>query len=225
MSGAKRVILREPELVHQIRNVLRMTVGGQLILLDGSGNEYMAFIVEAGYNAITCEILSASKSRTAPRRELTLIFSLIKKDNMEWVLQKGTELGVSRFLPFVSDRSEKKGFKRERALAIVREAAEQAGRAEIPIVREPIDFENVFAESKGMKLMLLHPAGEDISSAHIKGEGPVGLIIGPEGGFTEREVSVSKIKEVEVLSISPSVLRAETASIAGAALFLLSPID
>lgn len=221
LAGAKHILIKDADLIHQIRNVLRMTVGGQVVLLDGTGREYTAFITDINFKGITCDILKSVKSSTLPRREITLAFSLIKKDKMEWILQKGTELGVTRFLPFISDRSEKKGFNRERALAIVKEAVEQSQRASVPVVREPISFEEIFSECKGMDIFLFNPKGEEVSVETREGETGACLVVGPEGGFTDQEVFIAKKQGAHISSLGSGVLRAETAAIVASTIFLI----
>ncbi len=221
LSQAKQIIIRDKEIIHQIRNVLRMTVGGQIVLLDGSGREYTVFITHIDGKGIHCDILKSVKSSTLPRREVTLAFALIKKNNIEWILQKGTELGVSRFLPFVADRSEKKGFNRERALAIVKEATEQSQRASVPTVREPVTFEEIFIENKDSEIFLFHPKGDEISYETRAEESPVCLIVGPEGGFTDQEVFFAKKNGAHIASLGGGVLRAETAAVVVSSMFLI----
>lgn len=222
LDGAKHVIIRDGDLIHQIRNVLRMTVGGQVVLLDGSGKEYTAFINGIDYRGITCDILKATVSPTLPRREITLAFALIKKDKTEWVIQKGTEIGVTRFIPFVADRSEKKGFNRDRAISIAREASEQSERATIPIIREPVSFEDIFSEYKDENLFLFHTDKADEITADIReGDSPACLIMGPEGGFTDQEVHFAKKHGAKIVSLGAGILRAETASIVAATIFLI----
>ncbi|MFZ3020272.1 MAG: RsmE family RNA methyltransferase [Minisyncoccia bacterium] len=221
LAEAKQITIRDKDLIHQIRNVLRMTVGGQVVLLDGSGREYTVFITHIDNKGISCDILKSVKSATHPKREITLAFALIKKNNMDLVIQKGTELGVSRFLPFVADRSEKKGFNRERSITIAKEAIEQSQRATVPIIREPVSFEEIFSECKGMDIFLFNPKGEEVSIEMREGESPACLIIGPEGGFTDQEVFMAKKWGAHIASLGSGVLRAETASIAASTIFLI----
>ncbi len=221
LAGAKEIVIHDRELIHQIRNVLRMTVGGQVVLLDGSGREYTVFITHIDGKGITCEILKSVKSSSAPKREVTLAFALIKKNNMDFVLQKGTELGVSRFIPFAADRSEKKGFDRERALRIVKEATEQSARALVPTVREPVTFEDIFSEYKNGEIFVFHTKGEEVSQETRAEETPVCLVIGPEGGFTDQEIFLAKKQGAHIASLGTGVLRAETASIVTSTVFLI----
>ncbi len=221
LVGAQHILIKDEDLIHQVRNVLRMTVGGQIVLLDGSGREYTVFITEINHKGIACDILKSVKSSTMPRREITLAFSLIKKDKMEWVLQKGTEVGVTRFLPFISDRSEKKGFNRDRALAIVKEATEQSHRATVPTVREPVSFEEILSECKGGEMFLFNPKGDEVSMETRNEETPACLIIGPEGGFTDQEVFLAKKQGAHVAELGSGVLRAETAAVVASTIFLI----
>lgn len=198
-----------------------MTVGGQLVLLDGSGREYTVFITAINVKGIHCDILKSVKSSTLPKREITLAFALVKKSNIEWIMQKGTEIGVSRFMPFIADRSEKKGFNRERALTIVKEATEQSNRAVVPIVREPITFEEIFKEIKGEEVFVFHPKGEEMTDEMKNAESPACLVVGPEGGFTDTEIFFAKKQGANIVSLGSGVLRAETAAVVASAIFLV----
>jgi 16S rRNA (uracil1498-N3)-methyltransferase len=136
---------------------------------------------------------------------------LLKKDKNDWVLQKCTELGVSNFIPLLADRSEKTGFNLERAEKIVIEAAEQCGRSDIPTVREPILVETAIAELKyTVQLYICEQDGPDIVETT---EGSLGVLIGPEGGWTDREKSLFTDNGLKHLNLHDFTLRAETAAV------------
>src|SRR3989344_5347599 len=109
IESRKEISLQDTELFHQLKNVFRYNVGSQIIIFDGSGFEYLANIVSFARGEIALSIMKKEKS-FMPEREVWFFQSLIKKDNFEWVLQKGTELGVSCFVPVISERAEKKKF-------------------------------------------------------------------------------------------------------------------
>ncbi len=125
---------------HQIRNVLRLRPGDTVELLDNSGFVQMARLVTLSREGVIAEVVERRRSNTEPGVELVLYQALMKGQKMELVLQKGTEIGVSRFVPVLSERcvsrpSEADLERRlERWQAIVREAAEQSGRAVLPPV-------------------------------------------------------------------------------------------
>lgn len=215
----KEIVIRDSSLLHQLKNVFRFTVGGQVILLDNTGYEYHSLISSFGYGETTFSIVSKRESKNVPQRELHLFCSLIKKDKFEWMLEKGTELGVTSFIPVLSDRSEKKEFNRERAEKILMESAEQSGRASIPTIRDIVGFEDAIPQE--FPCFAYDPKGSIFTIEHAQNFSPLGAFIGPEGGWTEREIFLFKKNGVKVYSLGNQVLRAETAAIAVSTLLLL----
>ena len=215
----KTVILEDSALVHQLKNVFRFTVGGQVILFDNSGIEYRAMIADLKNGSVTFSIVSSREGQAAPKRELHLFFSLIKKDKMEWILEKGTELGVSAFIPVVSDRSEKKNLNMDRANKILRESSEQSGRTVIPQICDVATFDEVI--SQDFPCFAFHPKGDVFTIEHTQNYSPLGIFIGPEGGWSAREVFLFKQNNIKVYSIGEQILRAETAAVAISGLILL----
>src|SRR3989344_7120056 len=139
----REFILGDKDTINQIKKVLRLRAGDKIIFLDGSGKEYEAVIKEFGNSVIRGDIEEISDNKNEPELKITLCQSLCKKDKFEWVLEKGTEAGISAFLPIISERTEKLGFNRERAEKILREAAEQSERGVIPKLLDMQKFNEV----------------------------------------------------------------------------------
>ncbi len=206
------------ELLHQLRKVFRFTVGGQVILFDNSGMEYKALIQEFGKKSVTFSIISKREGAVAVR-EVHLFISLLKKDNFEWILQKGTELGVTKFVPIISSRSEKKNINLERARKIIKEASEQSGRSILPDILDTKSFEE--ALNVNFPCFAFDPGGDIFTIEHAQKYSPLGIFVGPEGGWSNQEIMFFKRNEIRVYSLGPQVLRAETAAIAISSLLLL----
>jgi 16S rRNA (uracil1498-N3)-methyltransferase len=215
----KALRLTDESLVHQLRNVFRMTVGGQFILFDNSGFEYQVMIVSFDKNEVQASVISQHEVETPHVRELHLFCSLIKKDKFEWVLEKGTELGVTQFIPLISDRSEKKSFNVARAEKIITEASEQSGRARLPVIAPVTSFDE--ALTSDFPCFAFHPEGAVFTIEHTHTFSPLGVFIGPEGGWTDREVFLFRKHDIKVSSLGPQILRAETAALAISSLILL----
>ena len=127
------------------------------------------------------------------------------------MLQKCTELGVSHFVPLITERTEKTGFDIERAKKIIIEAAEQCGRSDIPTVREPIGLLSAIDELNGkIELYMCDQEGEDVKNISKD----IGIFVGPEGGWSDSEKQLFESKGVKRLNIHDFTLRAETACIA-----------
>lgn len=202
-------------LFHQMTRVLRFQEGRELVLFNAVKEERLYKIVKIGNNALHLELVTEMAPKT-PSKDLYLCFSLLKKDKNDWVLQKGTELGVSHFVPMLCDRTEKTGFDVERALKIVTEAAEQCGRADIPRVREPLSPQAIIDEMQtdDVVVFVAEQGGETRSQYSEK----VAVLVGPEGGWTDDEKQYFVERKVQHISLSEFTLRAETAAITAAAL-------
>lgn len=211
----------DPAFAHQIRHVLRMRSGDEILLFTGgstAGWDFRFCIDRLTERIVSGGIIERVKNEREPRVDVSLFHAFIKKDKMELVFEKGTEIGVNMFVPLLSERSLKRGIAEERAGKIVKEAAEQSGRAHIPAVLAPLAFENAvqFAKSKNGLNVLAH---EKEARRTLDGAPPasrrITLFIGPEGGFSEKEVAIARNAGFFITSLSRRVLRAETAAIVG----------
>ena len=136
-------------------------------------------------------------------------------------MEKATELGVAQICPVIADRSEVKKFNLPRAKEIVREAAEQSGRGNLPALYEPMELQNVFKEYTFYKNLAFDPSGEAFQKKEWGAEEKLGCFIGPEGGWSARELTVFRERGIPVCSLGSPTLRAETAAVAVTALLLL----
>lgn len=206
----------DERLFHQWTRVLRFEVGREVELFSNSLEDRLYKIVKIGDNAVQVELITEFAPKV-PKNELYLCFAMLKKDKNEWVLQKGTELGVRHFVPLLTDRTEKTGWDVERAKKIVIEAAEQCGRSDIPTVREPLGVEKLLSELEGKAEVFV---AEESSHAgpHPITHLPIAILIGPEGGWSDVEKDLFKQKEVKHLRLSHFTLRAETAAVTAAVL-------
>lgn len=214
------VELRDQRLLQQWTKVLRFRVGQEVILFDGLRHERLYSITELDTKVAQLELITDFERRM-PDREVYLFWSLLKKDKNDWVLQKATELGVSHFVPLLAERSEKTGFNAERAEKITIEAAEQCGRSDIPLVRQPLLLQTALHEYAG-KLPLFVCEQHDLTK---KTKQPnykeVGVLIGPEGGWSDREKQLFMAQEVGRLPLGDFTLRAETAAVVASAKLLM----
>lgn len=196
------LIYTEESHIHQWKNVFRYDSGGSIILF-GDGFEHTYTI-----GSITKKEAILSEQSRAPSRiqseELSLGIAIIKRDNFELVLQKCTEIGVTSFIPLVTDRSLQKMFTRERMEKILIEATEQSGWGRVPELLETTTFDIVLKQN----VVVLDNSGQDKLSNNTST-----LLVGPEGGWSPRELSMIEEAKKEVWSLKTGVLRAETAAI------------
>ena len=212
-------------LLNQWRNVLRMEDGSNVILFSGDRSESLCNFVSLTKKSAVVKVIER-KQGLVPAREVTLYLALIKKDNFELVLEKATELGVSRIVPVQADRSEKKGVNYERAQKLLREASEQSGRAMVPTIGEIVSTAEILGSSdlpRNEGLVVFDPRGE-ISAREFFAKNtttPVSVFIGPEGGFTDAEMELFHTRNVPIVSTGTQILRAETAAIVALTLALV----
>jgi 16S rRNA (uracil1498-N3)-methyltransferase len=209
-----------------VERVLRLRPGGRITLLDDSGLEYVAKLGEVEGGQVRGRILSAAPAEGEPRLQIALFQALLKARSLEAILQRCTEVGVSRFVPIVSGRCVARRVSPARLARwrrIIREAAEQSQRGRLPEIRSPIPLEEALRTMDGEALSLIpwEGGGESLASA-LGGARPqrVNLFIGPEGGFAEREIELARAHGLIPITLGPRILRAETASLVAATAIL-----
>lgn len=204
--------IHDSALIHQWLRVLRYRSGQEVILFDGRETERLYKIVALDEHEAHVELVTDFPLQK-PTKEITLIWSLLKKDKNDWVLQKATELGVRHFVPLIAERSEKTGFSIERAEKIVIEAAEQCGRSDIPTVREPMHLQAILKMLGDTPVYLC----EQGSQQHQFADNTAALCIGPEGGWTPAELAYFTDHQAQGFTLGAFTLRAETAAVVAAA--------
>ena len=221
-------------LAHQLGRVLRLEPGARIVVLPGDGRAFAVEITELAKRSATGSVVAEIDAPPLPAVHLTLHPCSLKADKFEWVLQKGTELGVARFVPVISERSVVRPAaallrKYERWQAILREAAEQCGRATLPALAEPLSWVEAVAAPTDEKALKLLPWEENRDGPSLFGalqqfpqRHTVHLLIGPEGGLTADEVAAARVAGWQTVSLGPNVLRAETASLAATAVVMAS---
>ena len=205
--------VHDAALLHQWNKVLRFAPGQEVVLFDGTTHDRLYKIVELSQTEAHLQHVTDLERKT-PSKEVYLFWSLLKKDKNDWVLQKCAELGVSHFVPLLANRSEKTGFNLERAQKILIEAAEQCGRSDIPAVREPMNLQTAVADYKGNVTLLACEQSNESQEPQQTAEGPVGVFVGPEGGWSDDEKAIFDKDGIHSLNLHDFTLRAETACVA-----------
>ncbi|MBI3288570.1 MAG: 16S rRNA (uracil(1498)-N(3))-methyltransferase [Elusimicrobia bacterium] len=233
-----RFSLSGPEAFHIVK-VLRYERGGSLTLFDGKGGRFEGLIEDIAPDGTVSGRISsrlAAVAAGAPAR-LNLYLGLLKASHWDYALEKGTELGVSSFVPVLTPRTvvllhevERAKSKQERWARLIMAAAKQCGRADLPPVADPVQFRDAIRALKDKGLLLLAWEGKRgslaaealapaLSAARARQEPlEISLFIGPEGGFSEEEVQLAEAEGAVVFGLGPRILRAETAAITAAAL-------
>jgi 16S rRNA (uracil1498-N3)-methyltransferase len=233
---------------HHLIRVMRAKEGEQVIVSDGESREALVRITELGKDKVMAEIVEPLVMDREPAVEVWIAQSLPKGDKMELVIQKGTEIGAARFVPFVSERTvvqldaKKEGKRIERWQKIAKEAAEQAHRNRVPAVDSPLTWKQLlqltgqadaawicYEKQNGLQLreeIRAALSGKKDAAAGIDAAAPreaadvekrikLMLIIGPEGGFSEREIEAAEAAGCRSVSLGRRILRTETAAMVG----------
>jgi 16S rRNA (uracil1498-N3)-methyltransferase len=222
-SGA-RVTLRGSAAGHVTR-VLRLRAGAPLTLFNGQGGEFAGCIEAARADAVTVVVGAASPTERESPLCLTLAQGVSRAERMDLVVQKATELGVSRLVPLLTERSVVRLDARQAARklahwrAIAIGACEQSGRNQLPQLAEPLELREFLQETvAGGTRLLLSPAAT-LGVADVPAPiGPVTVLIGPEGGLSAEEQTRAAAAGFLGVRLGPRVLRTETAAIAALAL-------
>lgn len=208
-----------------IARVLRLQCGHRLNVFDGEGNEYAAEVVSLAKHVVTVRVTEPidAINRESPLR-ITLAHGIARGDKMDWILQKATELGVTRIVPLVTERTEVRldAERRERRLAhwrsVIIAACEQCGRNRVPDLDTPLRLADWLAtglNSQGLRLAL-DPEGE-LSVRTLSPHNAATLVIGPEGGLSAHDMAALAQAGFLSLRLGPRILRTETAGIAALA--------
>ncbi len=204
----------------QLYFVLRMRGGEKVILLDNSGWEYIAELTHVTPKFARAKILDRQPNQSEPPIKITLYQCLLKKENFEWVLQKGTEIGVSEFVPVISARTipDASLNKTQRWERILTEAAEQSRRGKIPQLRPAMPFADALKEMETYDLKIIPWEEEQNTTLKDALVGQqnvqqIALCIGAEGGFSPLEIEKAQQHHIQPVSLGERILRAETAAI------------
>lgn len=204
-----------PEGHHAVR-VLRLRVGENVTASDGRGRVVRAIVRDSADGLLRCETVEEwSVPPITPT--LTVWPAIAKNDKLDLVVQKLTEVGVAVIRPWLSERSivrwdeNKREAHGERWRAIAYAAAKQSRRAWLPQVHDPVD-----RVEPSEQVVVLHEEAEHPLGAILSDQADLSLVVGPEGGLTENEIEQMTSRGAQVASLGTTVLRAETASIAGA---------
>ena len=219
-------LMAEP--AHRISRVLHLREGERVALL-GDGREFEAVLTEVGKN-VRARLEAELPAEEPPGLSLTLYQALIRPNRFEWLIEKGTELGVRQFVPIVTERTtvratEIGASRQERWRRIAVEATEQCGRHRPPALLPPIDYAKALELAVGTRVLawegLRSNTESQPSGVRPPISGHLSLFIGPEGGWSPTEIDTARGAGASFMPLGPTILRAETAAIVAATLLLL----
>jgi 16S rRNA (uracil1498-N3)-methyltransferase len=211
-----------PDAAQHVSRALRLKAGDELTLFDGRGGEYEATIQRIDKERVDVKVGAWRDVEREASVSVGLVQGLPEADKMDWIIQKSVELGIAWIQPLVCDRSVVRlsGERAERRQSHWRRVAvaacEQSGRNTIPEVRPTLTFLAWIAMPSEVPRWMLKP-GASPMAAHAAPSGSIELLIGPEGGLSDRELDLVQSRGCELLSLGPRVLRTETAPLAALA--------
>jgi 16S rRNA (uracil1498-N3)-methyltransferase len=208
---------------HYLSKVLRMQAGRELILFNGEGGEYSAEISAVHKKHVDVSVKEFSADNRQSHLQLELAIGVSRGERMDWVLQKATELGVTKITPLMTERTEVKlggeraDKKMEHWQQILISACEQCQRNLLPELSEPKCFSDWISECDAeLKFVLHHRDNQGLPQN--KTTQSVALLIGPEGGLDDNEITQAIAQKFSPLTLGPRVLRTETAPVAAISL-------
>jgi 16S rRNA (uracil1498-N3)-methyltransferase len=216
------VVALDAEESHHVARVLRVGVGEAISVFDGRGGEWDARIEEASRDRVSVRVGAPRPGGVEPNLRVVLHQALVRPEKLEWVLQKGTELGVSAFRLIASERAEAPPptpTREARYRRILMEACKQSGRRVLPT----LELGELDPAGNGVTAIVLAlgselpPIGEVLA---VPATSEVWLGVGPEGGFSDAELEAAGARGWRQASLGPRVLRTETAGAVAAAIVL-----
>ena len=206
----------------QIQRVLRLNAGESVIALDNSGKMYES-VLAFDEKKVTGAIIETRDAGTEPLIKIRLLACVSQREKYEWILQKGTELGVSEFLPVISQRTlvQKSAAidkKRSRWETIIQEAAEQSHRGKLPVLMDVVKYDDLIKQVDSDACNLIAHISDEMNSLKsvlkVNDKLTFNLLVGPEGGFSDEEVSAAVQVGFQSVSLGARILRMETAALA-----------
>lgn len=207
---------------HYLGKVMRVAPGDAVVLCDDETGEWLAEVSAAGKRDVALAVVRRLREREAVP-DFWLCAALTKKAAFDLVLEKATELGVAALQPVLTRRCVADKLNPERARTIMTEAAEQCARTALPALDEPVKLDALLRDwPEGRRLYFAdEEGGAPAAAAFAAHDGPAALLVGPEGGFDDAERAMIRAHSAaQAITLGPRILRAETAAIAGTALWM-----
>jgi 16S rRNA (uracil1498-N3)-methyltransferase len=219
-----RVVLTRSQ-AHYLRDVLRLAPGSAVLVFNGCDGEWRAESI--GGNKAPALVVREQTRLQTPAGDLDFLFAPLKHARLDYLTQKAVEMGVSRLRPVFTRHTQTRRLNLARMQANAIEAAEQCGILSIPEVCEPLALDRVLADWDPERLLVFCDESADtadpIETLRLASAGsscalPIGVLIGPEGGFADEERrAVARGAKVTRLALGPRILRADTAAVAALA--------
>jgi len=205
---------------HYLRSVLRLKIGSEIRVYNGSGGEFSAFLVEVSRKAIEIRVGEWFDKKIEPKLDITLALAITRGERMDIAVQKAVELGVTSIIPVITEycaapvRNQRMAKKERHWQKIAQGASEQSGRTVVPEVAEIVHFEQWLENEREALKLFFDPRAKQSLLELSMPEQRLILLSGPEGGFSDSEQVRAVQAGYQSVTLGPRILRAETACIA-----------
>jgi 16S rRNA (uracil1498-N3)-methyltransferase len=219
---AGALIQLDDESAHYLRTVMRLKRGDELVVFDGAGGEFPAVLTEAHRDGVRAQLGERMRRDAESALTTRLGLGISRGERMDWAIQKAVELGVSAITPLLTEHcvvhldQTRTAQRRRHWQRIAQSACEQCGRNRLPEIHEPTTLATWVGCRQGLGLFL-HPHGGSSLHELTPPAGPICLLSGPEGGFSEGERLLALEAGFVPLRLGPRILRTETAALAALA--------
>lgn len=214
MKGADHIV--SESIHHYLKNVMRLEEGAHVRIFNGRDGEFLGVVTESSKKRTVLNLEERLKDQQRVHRHIHLLFAPIKKERMEWLIEKSVELGATNFHPILTQNTDIRKINTEKITAQIIEAAEQCERMDIPVLHPPQDLWKFLAGwNSGIPILAAIERVEAKPLSAVLPKGDVAFLIGPAGGFTAEEKDrLSQMENIIPISLGSNILRAETAAIA-----------
>ena len=216
-------IILSREHSHYLLNVMRVRDGQEVLLFNGRDGEWRAAISRSGRKEAVADIKGQTREQTGQGR-IIYCFAPLKQGRLDYMVQKAVEMGASRLLPVLTQHTQVRKVNTERLQANVVEAAEQCGILSLPEVSEAVSLGDLISLAAKDGQVIFCDEREDgrdslaVLNHEVQPQGPLYLLVGPEGGFSKEErQELRSLEKVVILGLGPRILRADTAAVAAMA--------
>lgn len=214
ITSAQPPQITDSRLIHHLQRVLKIDVGEEIVLCDGVGTVVRCRIETQNASVITVKVIERTQHDPLPER--TLYAALIKPHEFELIVQKAAELGVTCIVPLITERTTTRRTNHTRLCTIVREATELSERAWLPEVKQPQLYADALERAQHSGTCIVLDATGVKQNTRPSSTKPSAMFVGPEGGWSERELAHARDARCLIVSLGTQPVRAETAAIIGA---------
>jgi 16S rRNA (uracil1498-N3)-methyltransferase len=202
---------------HHLIRVLRKPIGTEIWLIDGIGSAYYGILQNIQNDIVSGRILEVFPKFGENQIQFKLGIGILKKDKMNFVVEKATECGVNEIIPLILDKCIKRDVNLDRLIKISRSAVKQCGRSIIPCIPKPNNLKELLNTNTNSLILVCHESGInviDIVPKILQNNSKILLLVGPEGDFSKKEIDYLKDQNANFISLGNRRLRSETAVIA-----------